>query len=453
MTPGPKRIFLRLLFIAGCIVLLVVAIFAVWRIRLAMDIHAQIAAIHAAGLPINCEEADKYYPAVPDEQNAAIKMADAFALLTNYPDERSNELYNITIPARTATLPPRQIQWLYGYCALNSNALQQAREAIQLPHCRYPFDLSHGMATLMPHVDQLGRLAQVAEYQSWIDPKHSTDEISTLVGLARTLEDEPLRVSKLVRLSILNTAATSLERRLTLAPMTETELANLEAMFAEAAKTNQLAIALIGERAVLSPYFSSDLKGIYRLAFTLQAGGYDFTDPPRPGTQSIFLKLSGICDQDLRLFLREMETNIAFASTFPKKVAVPSPVEESGSHDNVPLLHPLSSVFIAKVDEAITKDAMGLAQIRATQTVLAVERYRLAKGKLPTSLDDLMPQFLPAIPEDPFDGQPLRYQLLPRGYIVYSIGPDGQDDNGREKPAEVKADDKTTYDITFTVER
>ena len=56
-----------------------------------------------------------------------------------------------------------------------------------------------------------------------------------------------------------------------------------------------------------------------------------------------------------------------------------------------------------------------------------------------------------AIPEDPFDGRPLRYKKLEKGYVVYSIGPDGVDDGGLEKaPADPDADPP---DITFTVER
>jgi hypothetical protein len=47
----------------------------------------------------------------------------------------------------------------------------------------------------------------------------------------------------------------------------------------------------------------------------------------------------------------------------------------------------------------------------------------------------------------------LRYHRLAKGYVIYSIGADGHDDGGREKPADWKPGDKTTYDITFTVER
>jgi hypothetical protein len=45
------------------------------------------------------------------------------------------------------------------------------------------------------------------------------------------------------------------------------------------------------------------------------------------------------------------------------------------------------------------------------------------------------------------------YHRLAKGYVIYSVGSDGHDDGGREKPGNAKSSDKTTYDLTFTVER
>jgi len=69
---------------------------------------------------------------------------------------------------------------------------------------------------------------------------------------------------------------------------------------------------------------------------------------------------------------------------------------------------------------------------RQTITSCAVERYRLANnGKLPGELSDLVPGYLPAIPEDPMNpGSPLQYRKTVEGYKIYSFGPDGIDDGG-----------------------
>jgi hypothetical protein len=148
-----------------------------------------------------------------------------------------------------------------------------------------------------------------------------------------------------------------------------------------------------------------------------------------------------------------METNISLSATFPKDIVVISNVQEQLSQTSKQNRYILSSLLLPVCGKAIIKEANNLAQVRSAQTAIAIERYRLAKRKLPEHLNELVPQFLPAVPTDPFGGQPLRYHRLEKGYVIYSVGSDGHDDGGREKPADWKSSDKTTYDITFTVER
>src|SRR5204863_887448 len=76
-----------------------------------------------------------------------------------------------------------------------------------------------------------------------------------------------------------------------------------------------------------------------------------------------------------------------------------------------------------------------------TRVMLAIEAFRAEQGRLPTSLDELVPGVLPALPVDPFapDGR-LRYRVLAqpdelgRVYLLYSVGADGVDDGGMEDP-------------------
>jgi hypothetical protein len=109
--------------------------------------------------------------------------------------------------------------------------------------------------------------------------------------------------------------------------------------------------------------------------------------------------------------------------------------------------------LLPALEKAPAKFAAFEARRRAGLTALAIERYRQAhQGALPAKLDDLKPQFLASIPIDPFDGQPLRYRPLAKGYVVYSVGYDRQDDGGRERVAKAYGR-ANAYDETFIVER
>ncbi len=84
-------------------------------------------------------------------------------------------------------------------------------------------------------------------------------------------------------------------------------------------------------------------------------------------------------------------------------------------------------------------------RVAATQTLLALKCYKLKHGSLPSTLNDLVPEFLAKVPLDDFDGMPLRYSG--ENKIVYSVGPDLIDSNGQEKDAA-----KKPLDIPFKIE-
>jgi hypothetical protein len=66
------------------------------------------------------------------------------------------------------------------------------------------------------------------------------------------------------------------------------------------------------------------------------------------------------------------------------------------------------------------------------QTDLAIRLFRHDRGRLPTSLDELVPGYLPAVPLDPYakSKQPLIYRPQDDGFLLYSVGPFGTDNGG-----------------------
>ena len=61
---------------------------------------------------------------------------------------------------------------------------------------------------------------------------------------------------------------------------------------------------------------------------------------------------------------------------------------------------------------------------------MALERYRIAHGRWPDTLDKLVPEYLASIPLDPFDGRPLRYSLKDDAAFIYSISENLVDNSG-----------------------
>ena len=96
------------------------------------------------------------------------------------------------------------------------------------------------------------------------------------------------------------------------------------------------------------------------------------------------------------------------------------------------LTHNMSNILVPSLQRALTLHFRLLAERRMAATALAIRLYELDHGRRPTSLDELVPNYLEALPIDPFatDGRTFGYKPDGSQSILYSIGDDGRDDGG-----------------------
>jgi hypothetical protein len=78
---------------------------------------------------------------------------------------------------------------------------------------------------------------------------------------------------------------------------------------------------------------------------------------------------------------------------------------------------------------------------RNLQVAFALEAYRKEHGAYPKELAELAPKYLPQVPDDLFSGKPLIYRRAQDGYLLYSVGPNGKDDEGRGRDDMPPGDD------------
>ena len=130
--------------------------------------------------------------------------------------------------------------------------------------------------------------------------------------------------------------------------------------------------------------------------------------------------------------------------------------------------------WLLTADENFKMESRYYADIRTVKTGIALQSYYRKYGKDAEKLSDLVPEFLPEIPRDPYTGQELKYrkgEMTHRfrsivekdnafdtkiedekiqGVRVYSVGKDLVDDGGRNWNGGSK---KETSDIAFTIVR
>jgi ABC-type transport system involved in multi-copper enzyme maturation permease subunit len=109
--------------------------------------------------------------------------------------------------------------------------------------------------------------------------------------------------------------------------------------------------------------------------------------------------------------------------------------------------------YIPSTAEVQRESLIGLCRVRGLRLQAALSVYRARHGKPAADLESLVPELLPEVPTDPYDGAPYRYRVsegeriawarvvpgakmdfareVPAGSgIVWSIGPDGADGGG-----------------------
>jgi hypothetical protein len=91
----------------------------------------------------------------------------------------------------------------------------------------------------------------------------------------------------------------------------------------------------------------------------------------------------------------------------------------------------LERVLLPALGNAAIKFAYAQSSTDLARTAIALERYRLAHGEFPESLDALAPQIIEKIPHDVIGGEPLHYRRTDDGqFVLYSVGWNEKDDGG-----------------------
>jgi hypothetical protein len=91
-----------------------------------------------------------------------------------------------------------------------------------------------------------------------------------------------------------------------------------------------------------------------------------------------------------------------------------------------------------KLQNAADRHEQTQLNLRLAFTLAA---FRADHGRYPAKLDELVPKYFERIPDDVFSGKPLIYRLVGAGYLLYSVGQDGKDDDGRSYDDEPRGDD------------
>lgn len=436
-------------------VLVVLAGFIIWNLA-TPEQDARVLAVRQKGYPASLRELDAWYARVPESQNAAVMFTKAFSQpgLADNSSTLSVVGDKTWVPTRGHLLDDQAKAELTAVLATNQILLDLLHSATGLTNSRYPLDLTQGFQVLVPHLAKVKGSVQLLTTEALLDASNNDTEKSlaalrTAATVADSLSEEPLLISQLVRIASWAIVSKRSEIVLNSTSLSDKQLSKLQTIFRDAERADSMARALGGERASGMAIFmgSRDQLGIFGAANSPP----ELKDRMRATLFLGLLKSTGILQKDKAFYLDVMATNIAAAEApFPERLTLAQQANSAALSPPSRMMI-FSRMLLPALGKATQRDGEHAARIRTTQTAIAIERFRRAHGgNIPSTLGELVPEFLPAAPVDPFDGQPLRFKHLTNGYVVYSIGPDLRDDGGAEGDPKKQTSPK---DITFILEK
>jgi hypothetical protein len=441
-----KRIWSRPWFIVLSILVLIVALFVFFRLSQKYALDKKLDEIRAAGYPATCEELDQWYSIPPNTENAADTIIDAIAAFQQWPQQDKEDLPligNADKPKRTETMTEPLKEIIAEYLADNIKALELLHKAAQIEHSRYPVDFTVGFDVLMPYISDLRKSAQLLALEAYLhaqnnQPDFVIDSITAGFGVARSLEKEPTLISQLVQIACQALTVQSLEHAVNRIEFSDEQLKHLSQILKDAQAPEGMLYGFAGERCLWMDVFAQP---------TVRKLQYINVSTPASPLKWLYTAI-GMIDQDAGIYLDIMTRYVeAFKLSPIERLKVAKAVEVDIK--KIPKIHFLTRAILPAIARITELDFRNIALLDAARVAIAVERYRLANGKLPDSLDDLVPKFLESVPIDPFDAKPLKYKKFGPGFVIYSVGEDLSDDGGKERVPKSEG----PWDVTFIIER
>lgn len=337
-------------------------------------------------------------------------------------------------------------------------------------------DYANGFTMLLPHLAGLkgssqtlrrGMLIALHEHQ----PDEALQDLLALKTLTDIQRNEPLIISQLVRVAVGEISLGAVWQALQADGWTDAQLAALQRTWQEPHFLLGMSRAVEMERVMTGEYFTGDRIKTSELVQVLGGLNSGFGNPnqePEPPFEwmrpilgkgaelrrVVFVQVWRFAwaEQDQLFHHRVVQESIAAAREAARQHNATAFRGADSSGETLGLLtakshafermtwydrvrHWLSVTVLSTVDGALQKSAQTDCHAEMAVTAIALKRYRLKHGQWPEKLGALVPEFLPAVPQDWMDGQPLRYRLNPDGtYTLFSVGRDGQDDGGDPRP-------------------
>lgn len=312
--------------------------------------------------------------------------------------------------------------------------LAELREASRRPYAHFPLHYQENFDALLPHLSALKSVSLLLRLRAaaLLEANQSAEALNDIklsLRLASAIQSEPLVISHLVQIAIDTITLNTVWEGLANHRWNEVQLADLQKTLASIDLLADYLHAMRGERAFSNDLMDKLRQGRYPVvsAGPEDSGSGDITRATA-WAPSGFVYQNQLCINRLH---QQRTLQLVDAS---KHRAYPGRSRELDRPPELSKVTPyniLARMLFPAFAKTAQKTSHAQAIVDFATAACALERFRLASGQFPDTLDALVPKFLPSAPVDAINGEPLKYRRTPDGqFILYSVGWNEKDDGG-----------------------
>jgi hypothetical protein len=295
------------------------------------------------------------------------------------------------------------------------------------PFGRHPLNLSDDVLSTPLPTQSLVRgvggllILEAQRRSAGGDWRGASTALRAAFNAARSIGDEPLAISCLIRQATAWRVLQSLERLLAQGDIPPDELIAWQQLVALELADHRMEQIVKGERATLARLSDSVLQG---KVDSLPLGSEYGQDPSFLDKWAERWLIRQSREETLRLLNEFLEFVRQPIETWNASLPIWQDRFQRSNSFLVRLLLP-------SLTEVMQVELRYVAFLRAVHAALACERFRQQKGHWPNHpVIEQTPDRLATWSTDPYTGQPLVWSRRPFGLQIWSVGPDGQNDGG-----------------------
>lgn len=322
--------------------------------------------------------------------------------------------------------------------------LDELHNAIQRRYSRFNvhYDDEDPAAILLPHLGVLRRVALVTEIKASAElqlrkTESAFDEVQFMFRLAESVHNEPIIISQLVRISILNMTRQIIWEGLATHQWTDAQLQSFQNNLEGMALIKDARWGLQCERTVFGVNEYDWMRRNQSKMSAILSGV-----PGEPDGAVVVLSFApkGWLYQEQISHQKFFDEKVSPIFDTEAMQIHPQAIDQSFAEFELHKMSAASRLFhhesfllllVPSLGKVCQKHALAQTGMDEALIACALERFHLANGAYPDSLAAITPKYVERLPFDVCTSEPLKYHRTNDGqFLLYSVGWNEKDDGG-----------------------